>query len=115
MVLDQSASEEINLRKLADGRLDAAIINVNRIKTGAALIARAGLTGQVELAFAGGTLQSFIGFSRRHPRGLEARDQFNAGDQRIRADGTLTKLEASWIERTSGARRSPSSAPDKTR
>jgi ABC-type amino acid transport substrate-binding protein len=94
--IEATTSEKLNLKKLAAGRLDAAVTNCNKIKTAEYEMAKAGVSGKVGLVFHGGVLESFIGFSKAHPRGLWARDKFNAGFQIIAADGTLRKIEDQW-------------------
>ncbi len=99
LVLESAGSEEINLRKLADGRIDAALVNHNEIKTADYMIARAGVAGKVVLAFRAGVLPSYIGFSRKHPGGATALAQFNDGIRIITANGVLKRLEKKWADR----------------
>lgn len=101
LVLDDAASEEINLRKLADGRIDLALVNVNESKPAEYLTAKAGVSDKVSRAFHAGILPSFIGFSRKHPRGAEALARFNEGMRVISADGTLDRIEKRWVARVS--------------
>jgi polar amino acid transport system substrate-binding protein len=105
IVLDDAATEEINLRKLADGRIQATILNYDDIKTADYLLAEAGVTGKVNLAFPGGVLPSFIGFSRKHPRGLAALARFNEGVRIITASGVATQIKAAWAAKTRAALR----------
>jgi ABC-type amino acid transport substrate-binding protein len=95
--LEPSPSEEISLRKLAAGRVDAAIINYNDVKNVAYLSASVGAPGMLRPAFRAGVLESFIGFSRRHPRGAWARERFDRGLRTIAADGRLKRIEADWV------------------
>ena len=98
LVLEEGADEAINLRKLADGRLDAALVNSNETKTAADLLESVGVTGQVERAFAGGVLPAYIGFNSRHPQGLEALARFNAGRRAIAANGILAEIGRRWAD-----------------
>ncbi|TFW03420.1 transporter substrate-binding domain-containing protein [Oxalobacteraceae bacterium OM1] len=95
IVLDQSNSELISLKKLAVGRVDYAVVNVDRIKTEAELLQQAGI-GNVAFAFDGGSLGSYIGFSKTHPQGDYARRQFNAGYALVARNGTLDKIRRRW-------------------
>lgn len=100
IVLDSSVSEDTNLRKLALGRIDTAVVNINDIKSADYILARTGLSGRVKVAFRGGRLQSYIGFSRKNPSGAEAAARFDAGFQAISTNGSLNKLFAVWLART---------------
>ena len=105
-----AGNEAINLRKLADGRLDAAMINTDETKRAAALLERSGVRGRVAFAFEGGSLPAFVGFSMRHPRGADALARFNAGRRAIVANGTLATIEHHWKDSIQAAqRRQPSS------
>jgi len=99
VVLEESPSEEINLRKLARGRVDLALLNYNEMKSPDWLIARAGVTGQVKLSFRAGILNSYIGFSRKHPEGAWALRTFNKGHRRITTNGTLGRIKAMWFQK----------------
>jgi len=91
-----AGNESINLRKLADGRLDAAMINTDETKRAADLLERSGVRGRVAFAFDGGSLPAFVGFSLRHPRGADALARFNAGRRAIAANGTRATIEHHW-------------------
>lgn len=111
VVLEEAASEEINLRKLAEGRLDAALINHNAVKSASEMVKRAGVAGKVERAFPCGELKSFIGFSLRHPRGPEALAAFNAAFARLQANGGLAAIEKSWQTKCEEAAAEPTGPP----
>ena len=99
VVLDESPSEEINLKKLALGRVDMALLNYNEMKSPAWLIARAGVKGKVKASFRAGVLNSYIGFSRKHPQGEWARRQFNKGYRLIMTNGTLERIRKTWFQK----------------
>jgi polar amino acid transport system substrate-binding protein len=96
VVFEESESDELNLKKLAMGRIDTALVNFNETKPAELLMARAGVTGQVKRAFRSGTLGSFIGFSMKYPQGAEALKSFNKGYRIISANGTRRKIELKW-------------------
>jgi len=96
IVLEESPSEELNLKKLALGRVDLALLTYNQVKSPQWLISRAGVEGKVKTAFQAGLLQSYIGFSRKHSEGLWALQQFNKGYRLISANGTLRHIGSAW-------------------
>jgi len=95
-VLEPTASEETNLRKLAAGRIDAAVLMVSTQPEDSP--DRATLKGSKRYtpAMTLGVMGSHIGFSVQHPDGDAARRQFDEGLLRIRADGTLAKIAKRW-------------------
>lgn len=96
IVLEQAGSEIANLKKLAMGRVDAAVVNLNELKPDVFLEKNAQVEGAVIRAFRSAEFGSFIGFSTQHPRGLWARDRFNEGMAKIRNNGTLEAVMAKW-------------------
>lgn len=96
VLFEESESEELNLKKLAMGRVDAALVNHNETKPAELLLARAGMMGKVKRSFRSGTLGSFIGFSTKHPRGMEALEKFNEGYRILARNGTRDKIERKW-------------------
>jgi polar amino acid transport system substrate-binding protein len=99
IALEDAASEELNLKKLADNRVKLAIINHNVMKPPEYLMAKTGTAGKVRYAFRSGTLDSFIAFSRKHQQGMWAREKFDEGFEAIKANGTLKEIEKKWIDR----------------
>lgn len=98
--LEPAPSEEANLRKLARGRLDAAVVNRDDIKSPHWVAANAGVLGRVALAFTGGTLPAYIGFSLAHPDGLAMAERFDRGFDRIIASGEAARIRQQWIARS---------------
>ena len=96
LVFDEVASEDMNLRKLAAGHLDLALVNSNAIRSPQALLLKAGASGKVRRAFPAGRLRSYLGFSVAHPSGPWAKARFDRGYRRIEADGRLKAIEAKW-------------------
>lgn len=99
IVLEESPSEELNLRKLALGRVDLALLNYNEVKSPQWLIGRAGVAGKVKTTFQSGLLNSYIGFSKKHPDGMWALQQFNKGYRLIVSNGTLRRVGKIWSEK----------------
>jgi polar amino acid transport system substrate-binding protein len=99
VVLVPARSEEINLRKLADGRVDAAVVTVNATRPLAYLAARAHVPGAVRPLGALGRMPAYVGFSRAHPGGARGRAAFEAGMRRIAASGELARIEGAWRRR----------------
>ncbi len=98
VLFEGAESEDANLKKLALGRIDLAIVNTNKIKSGALMIKNAGVNGKVAFAFRGGILESFIGFSKKHPQGERLRTVYNKGYAKIAANGMLRKIESKWAD-----------------
>lgn len=96
VTLEESLSEELILKKLAAGRIDAALLVCNQIKSADFLIRKAGVQGQVRNAFSSGALSCYIGFSRKHARGLLALAWFNEGYRKIAGNGVLDKIKQDW-------------------
>ena len=99
VVPEESTSENLNLKKLAAGRFDFALLNYNETKSPEWLIARADLDGKVKLAFHAGVLRSHIGFSKKHLDGMWARQQFDRGHRLIKANGTLRRIQKEWSQK----------------
>jgi polar amino acid transport system substrate-binding protein len=95
VVLEPARSDLVNLKKLASGRLDVALIMTDDLKTDAMLIRQAGVSG-LAFGFQSQPMGSFIGFSTTHRQGLHAQRLFNKGYQRIARDGTKRRIEARW-------------------
>jgi hypothetical protein len=109
--LVSAGSELTNLRKLIDGRIDAAMVNTDATKRAEDVFRRAGMEGRVSLALRGGTMPGYVGFSMRHARGADALARFNAGRRRIAADGTLAAIRQRWADSVAVMQRSGKRAP----
>jgi len=96
IVLEESPSEVINLKKLSVGRIGATIINHNETKRDDYVIAQADAKGKVRRTGRAGILNSFIGFSRRHPDTKWALERFNTGFLAIVKNGELNRIEQRW-------------------
>ena len=96
--LEAARSDVVNLKKLASGRIDMALIMTDDLKTDAMLIRQAGASG-LAFAFEGAPMGSFIGFSTSHRQGLEALRLFNQGYARITHNGVRRGIEKTWRAR----------------
>jgi len=96
ITLEEAPSEAINLQKLAEGRIGAALINHNGTKPASEIVASAGVTGKVKAGPRAGVMGSFLGFSRRHRDVGWALAAFNDGLSSITSTGELARIEARW-------------------
>ncbi len=99
VVLEPAGSESANLKKLASGRIDAAIINLDELKSAQFLLRGAGVEDKVAPLFHSAELDAYIGFSVRHPRGSWARAKFDEGFAIIQRNGALNKILDRWRAR----------------
>ena len=111
VTLDYSGSETTNLRKLVAGRLDAAFINHNALKTLDYVMSSAGVAGRVRPLFSAGELPGHIGFSRKHPDAGWALKNYREGADRIDRDGSARRIAHSWAVRVSAAHAAELAAP----
>lgn len=98
IVLKSVTSEELLLRLLAAGRLQTALVNLNDSKPLALLAARAGVRVPLSRISLVGSLDSHVGFSVRHPKGLASLREFEHGMATIRRNGTLARIERAWAD-----------------
>jgi polar amino acid transport system substrate-binding protein len=96
IVLEESESEITNLKKLALGRIDYALIVHNETKPAQLLLAKAKVNNKVRIAFNCGKQKVYIGFSTTHPKGKIALKKFDEGMQIISNNGTLKKITEKW-------------------
>jgi len=99
IVVEESNSEEMNLKKLSAGRLDLALCTYNELKYPNWLIERAGVNSTVKTTFLAGTMHSYIAFSKTHPQGRWALERFNKGHRLISNNGTQRRIRNSWLQR----------------
>lgn len=95
VLLDLADSETANLRKLAAGRVDVALIMTDRIKTDNMMLKEA-QAEQMAFLFAAPPMGSYLGFSARHPDGERARALFNEGYRIISANGVKQAIVKKW-------------------
>ena len=96
VVLQAANDDNTNLRLLARGRLDAAIVMTNDLLPQQQKAIDAGVARDVVPAFRLGFEDAYIGFSVKHRQGELARRSFNEGYRRILADGTVDALRRKW-------------------
>ncbi|MES2148819.1 MAG: transporter substrate-binding domain-containing protein [Pseudomonadota bacterium] len=98
-VFEEGQSELSNLKKLAAGRLDAALVMSNPL-TGVAHWAEAAEVGaRVRLAFRSEESEyGYFAVSVEHPDGLALLEKYNAGIKRINGDGTVARLKSKWAK-----------------
>lgn len=88
-------SETINLKKLAAGRVDLALIMMDGIKTDEVVLREAQVEG-VAFAFQAAPQGSYLGFSTTHPDGERARALFNSGYTIIAGNGVKRAIDRKW-------------------
>jgi ABC-type amino acid transport substrate-binding protein len=99
VILESIGSEGANLKKLASGRIDAALVNLDEFKSAQFMLRNAGVEGKVTPLFSSAELDLYIGFSVKHPRGSWARARFDEGFAIIERNGTLRKILEQWRAR----------------
>jgi polar amino acid transport system substrate-binding protein len=95
VIFEIGRSEVINLRKLAAGRIDLAIIMTDPLRS-ETLVERQANVANVRHAFTGPSMGSYIGFSSHNAEGERQRQLFNSGFKTIGENGKRAMLEARW-------------------
>ncbi|WP_295998929.1 hypothetical protein [Rugamonas sp.] len=91
----EARSELTNIKKLAMGRIDVAVIMMDDMKTENMLVKAAGVQN-IAFAFQMPPEGSFIGFSKKHPEGDSARLLFNRGYRIIMSNGVKLAIDRKW-------------------
>ena len=89
-------SEQVNLKKLALGRLDAALVMDNALHGAKYWIQEANVGKDIVATFASTRQDSYIGFSLKHPQGKWALKEFSKGYAIILEAGTIRKIADKW-------------------
>jgi polar amino acid transport system substrate-binding protein len=97
--LDAAPSEALCLKKLALGRIDVAIANLDSLKSAEYLMNEAGVADRIQEAFALGVSGTYLGFNAKNPDTPAAMRAFEAGMAELRASGKLESLIAAWRAR----------------
>lgn len=98
VILESARSEVVNLRKLAAGRLDLALVLTDTLRSSEMVERQAGVADEADIAhaFVGPSMGSFIGFSTSNPEGERQRLLFNSGFKTIVENGRRNQIEAAW-------------------
>jgi len=99
--LSSSSDEDENLRKLALGQLDFAVIYFNSLKPSIITVNKAQVGDKVKFAFRGELLKYYIAFSKKHPDGEWSRRKFDRGFLQLKTSGALSDIEKRWIAKIS--------------
>jgi polar amino acid transport system substrate-binding protein len=99
LVPDNAINETLSLRKLAAGRFDLVIANLDDLKSAEYLLKQAGMTDRVQVAFTMESAGTFLGFAGGDTHSAVAMKSFDAGMVLIQKNGTLAKILASWKAR----------------
>ncbi|MDB4892209.1 MAG: hypothetical protein JWL61_4064 [Gemmatimonadetes bacterium] len=103
-ILEPAPTEETNLKKLAAGRIAAAVVNNDAVKSADWLAERAGVMGRVHSVFNIGHMPAYIGFSTVHPRAALLADRFDRGYARVIASGERDRIQRRWMAHASTGR-----------
>lgn len=98
IIVESARSDVANLRKLAAGRIDVALVMTDEMRSDDLVQQQAGVSN-IAVAFVSAPMGSYIGFSTRHPDGDMLRRKFNAGFQAITDNGVRNGLHDSWKQR----------------
>jgi polar amino acid transport system substrate-binding protein len=99
VALERGLNEQANLKMLARGRLNAAVVMTSDFERPLQRARDAGVDAAVTYAFRSGTMKSYVGFSLKHPQGEWARQKFNAGYRIISANGTKDRIRNQWMSK----------------
>lgn len=103
IIVERTRSEEINIKKLGTGRLDAVVLWNNETKPADFIIEKAGMAGKVDLAFHSTKLELHMGFSKAHPKGEWALQKYNEGIKLIQSNGVYEQITQNWAKRAYSA------------
>ncbi len=108
-IASDAPSEVHSLKKLAAGRFNLAVANLDALKNADYLLKQAGVSDQVQVAFEVEGSETFIGFARDDKKALLALAAFNRGMQIIKKNGTLDKILQQWKSKLATSSPSPTS------
>jgi polar amino acid transport system substrate-binding protein len=95
IVVERARSDVANLRKLAAGRIEVALVMTDEMRNEEVILRQAGVN-RIAFGFQSTPMESFIGFSTRHPDSDALRRNFNTGYQLISQNGTRSRIQARW-------------------
>lgn len=95
-----SNSESLSLRKLAQHRIDAAIVTIDTVKRLDLLLNMAGVApNSVATSCDLGSMPAYVMFSASHPQGQAALQAFDRGHQLLLEHGAIKHLQGEWRQR----------------
>lgn len=103
-------SEVQSLKKLAAGRFNLAIANLDALKNADYLLKQAGVSDQVQVAFEIEGSETFVGFANDDKKAMQALAAFNKGMQIIKKNGTLDKILQQWKSKLTTSTPTPSTS-----
>ncbi len=95
VLLESARTETANLRKLAAGRLDVALVLTDQFRSAEMVKLQSGAV-KIVRSLEGPSQPSFIGFSILHPDGERQRALFNRGFKLITENGKRAAIESQW-------------------
>jgi polar amino acid transport system substrate-binding protein len=98
VALDRGINEQANLKMLARGRLNAAVVMTSDFEAQSQRARDAGVDAEISYAFRSGIMKSYVGFSLKHPKGEWARQKFNEGYRIISTNGVKNGIEKHWMQ-----------------
>jgi polar amino acid transport system substrate-binding protein len=99
VLIEETASEVQNLKKLAAGRIEATVVNCESLKSLSYLLKQAAVEGKIDSISVVGIEGSFVGFSLRNPSGMRAKERFDNGMAIILKNGTYDSILRIWFNK----------------
>jgi len=99
IIIEEVASEEQNLKKLAAGRIRATVVCCDPLKSFSLLLKQADVEGKVDSNAVVGRQGSYVGFSLRNPRGMRAKEHFDRGMAIIINNGIYGSILKTWLSK----------------
>jgi polar amino acid transport system substrate-binding protein len=99
LIIEEVASEQQNLKKLAAGRIRATVVCCDPLKSFHWLLKQAEVEGKVDSAAVVGIQGSYVGFSLKKPSGVLAKKQFDKGMAIIKKNGTYDSILKIWLNK----------------
>ena len=109
IVASDAPTEVHSLKKLAAGRFQLAIANLDALKNADYLLKQAGVKDQVQVAFEIEGSATYVGFAANDKQALQALAAFNKGMQIIKKDGSLDKILLQWKAKLNDSAPTPGS------
>ena len=97
ITLQRNIDDGANLKMLAHGRLDAAVLMTSDFDDVGRRLQQSGTRDAVSLAFRGGVMKSYIAFNLKNPQGPLARDAFERGYRLISNRHQKDRIRRRWM------------------